>query len=212
MKCGIYQIVHFSGIRYVGESTRIEERWADHRRLLRRGAHCYSELQAAWDADGEDAFRFEVLEEMPLRSTAAERRRREDLWRFMHRDRLFKRGTGRERKSKNPQVPVWEWSGPPFICRRMHLGPPRGMPERRVVKYSGRRDHIRLEAIYAEERAERADAEADQSRECASPAQPALRAAQRWQFPATSVPPSRQNTRAALSGFDRRKGMDRRRT
>ena len=62
---GVYAIVHTaSGRMYVGSSVRLRRRWADHRRLLRRGSHSNRYLQAAWSTYGEDAFEFVLLEEV----------------------------------------------------------------------------------------------------------------------------------------------------
>ncbi|SFS42780.1 NUMOD3 domain-containing DNA-binding protein [Brevundimonas viscosa] len=47
---------------YVGGSTHIVARWAQHRYRLREGNHRNPRLQEAWARLGEDAFAFEVLE------------------------------------------------------------------------------------------------------------------------------------------------------
>lgn len=65
MTQGIYAIVHVaSGRRYVGRSVRIDERFATHRRLLRKGTHHCAHLQAAWNCYGEDSFVFCVIEKI----------------------------------------------------------------------------------------------------------------------------------------------------
>ncbi len=46
----------------MGRSVNVTTRWAAHRRSLRRGTHKNHHLQAAWNAHGEQAFVFEVLE------------------------------------------------------------------------------------------------------------------------------------------------------
>ncbi len=64
MICGIYYIRNLkNGRLYVGSSVNIEERWKNHRNLLRRGAHHAPILQKAWNKYGEDLFKFEVVEE-----------------------------------------------------------------------------------------------------------------------------------------------------
>lgn len=60
--CGIYQIETPNGSRYVGSSTNILGRWAEHRMHLRRGTHHSTRLQAAYDKHG-DKLTFSVIEE-----------------------------------------------------------------------------------------------------------------------------------------------------
>jgi len=51
-----------TGKVYVGCAKRLRVRWADHRRLLRRGDHFNPRLQRAWNKYGEAAFSFSILE------------------------------------------------------------------------------------------------------------------------------------------------------
>ena len=61
--CGIYAIINIStNEQYIGSSSNILERFAQHRALLRRGQHHAPRLQAAWDTYGEAAFAFVVVE------------------------------------------------------------------------------------------------------------------------------------------------------
>lgn len=63
-KCGVYEILcRVSGKSYVGSSVQIYVRWAQHRRLLRKGTHPSPRLQRAWSKHGEENFHFSVLEE-----------------------------------------------------------------------------------------------------------------------------------------------------
>lgn len=63
-KCGIYQIqCTVSNKIYVGSSSRIHQRWAEHRRQLRLSIHRSPRLQRAWVKHGEVNFHFSVLEE-----------------------------------------------------------------------------------------------------------------------------------------------------
>lgn len=65
---GIYMIINIlNSKRYVGQATNINERWTNHRRMLRRGVHGITKtnphtdhLQRAWNKYGENNFRFEV--------------------------------------------------------------------------------------------------------------------------------------------------------
>lgn len=61
MTCGLYEIVHESGKRYIGSSKRIERRWSEHRKQLRARNHHARYLQHAWDRHGEEAFKFRIL-------------------------------------------------------------------------------------------------------------------------------------------------------
>jgi DNA-binding CsgD family transcriptional regulator len=63
---GIYRITGPGGKVYIGSSDVIRRRWRDHRNLLRRNQHHNFLLQADWTACGEEAFTFEVIEDVPL--------------------------------------------------------------------------------------------------------------------------------------------------
>lgn len=56
-----------NGIIYVGQTTRKKERFAQHKCMLRGGYHENKHLQKAWNENGEDNFRFLILEELPTR-------------------------------------------------------------------------------------------------------------------------------------------------
>jgi len=67
MASGIYAIENiWSGHRYIGSASNMARRWNAHRRMLRQATHDNIHLQRAWNRDGEDAFRFEVIEECGL--------------------------------------------------------------------------------------------------------------------------------------------------
>jgi predicted GIY-YIG superfamily endonuclease len=60
---GVYQILCIaSGKIYVGSAVDIRQRWAQHRRLLRRNKHHNQHLQQAWNRYGETSFVFSILE------------------------------------------------------------------------------------------------------------------------------------------------------
>jgi group I intron endonuclease len=62
---GIYAIVNvMNGMRYVGQASDIERRWAEHRSALRNGTHVNQHLQAAFMKYGEGAFEFCVVDEV----------------------------------------------------------------------------------------------------------------------------------------------------
>lgn len=68
----IYKIRNVTNQKfYIGSTTNKRERFRNHRRLLRKGAHHCKHLQAAWNKYGEECFVFEVVEEIPEGS---------DLW------------------------------------------------------------------------------------------------------------------------------------
>jgi group I intron endonuclease len=67
MTCGIYRIKNkHTGRCYIGQSQHIAARWKQHRNALRNGRHHNPWLQASWEKWGEDAFLFEVVEELAL--------------------------------------------------------------------------------------------------------------------------------------------------
>lgn len=65
MKSGIYTITNVkNGRRYIGSASHFAQRFAQHRMYLKRGDHQNSYLQRAWNKYGEDAFVFEVIQEV----------------------------------------------------------------------------------------------------------------------------------------------------
>lgn len=67
MISGIYQIRNLvNGKVYVGSSKNILNRWAQHKRDLKRGTHYNDALQRAWNKHGEDGFIFEILEKTSI--------------------------------------------------------------------------------------------------------------------------------------------------
>ncbi len=50
---------------YVGQTSVYKRRWNSHKSKLRKGTHPNPQLQKAWDKWGEDAFCFDVVEELP---------------------------------------------------------------------------------------------------------------------------------------------------
>ncbi len=61
---GIYRIVHReSGKSYVGQTSNVGRRWAEHRSLLKLGKHKSRKLQNVWNKYGPAAFDWELLEE-----------------------------------------------------------------------------------------------------------------------------------------------------
>lgn len=64
---GIYEICNLhdgKATAYVGSSADIQKRWNSHKSLLRHGAHPNAHLQRAWDAYGEGAFEWGIVEEV----------------------------------------------------------------------------------------------------------------------------------------------------
>lgn len=60
---GIYSIVcAVSGRAYIGSSVRIHYRWKQHLSSLRAGKHHSIFLQRAWNKNGEQNFRFSIVE------------------------------------------------------------------------------------------------------------------------------------------------------
>jgi len=50
---------------YVGQTSTGRQRWNDHKYRLRNGIHPTPQLQKDWDKWGKDAFRFNIVEELP---------------------------------------------------------------------------------------------------------------------------------------------------
>lgn len=64
MKQGIYKIsCSEEPTVYIGSSIQIEKRWKEHKRRLNTNKHHNINLQEAWNAYGDEAFTFEILEE-----------------------------------------------------------------------------------------------------------------------------------------------------
>jgi group I intron endonuclease len=64
---GVYTIELIgTGRCYVGSTKNTTKRWRDHIKSLRLGTHHCSHLQRAWLKYGEKAFRFDLVEEVPL--------------------------------------------------------------------------------------------------------------------------------------------------
>jgi group I intron endonuclease len=63
MDMGIYKIENkINGKIYIGSSKHIEERFKEHKGLLKNNKHHSKHLQNAWNKYGEENFKFEVLE------------------------------------------------------------------------------------------------------------------------------------------------------
>lgn len=61
---GIYTIRNTkNGKVYVGSSMNVRSRWYFHKNDLRKNKHHSLLLQRAWNKDGEDSFRFSIVEE-----------------------------------------------------------------------------------------------------------------------------------------------------
>ena len=61
---GVYKIVNLvNGNVYVGSSGNMRDRWCSHRCDLRLARHYNKHLQRAWNKYGEEAFRFDILQE-----------------------------------------------------------------------------------------------------------------------------------------------------
>ena len=65
MISGIYQIKNTLNSKcYIGSAVNLKKRWRDHLRDLRRGEHFNHHLQVAFDKCEEEAFVFEILEDI----------------------------------------------------------------------------------------------------------------------------------------------------
>jgi hypothetical protein len=62
---GIYEIVNIkNNKRYIGQSKSIKTRWNSHKTVLRTGYHHCKNLQKEWKEFGENAFKFNVIQEI----------------------------------------------------------------------------------------------------------------------------------------------------
>jgi hypothetical protein len=81
MTAGVYAIRNsVTNTIYIGSSQNIERRWLSHRAALRSGRHSVAPLQAAWVADGEQAFAVELLDEVPSPLTPGALNSAEEAW------------------------------------------------------------------------------------------------------------------------------------
>lgn len=64
MSSGIYCIENLSNEKkYIGKSVNIEKRFIYHRHLLNNNKHWNSHIQNSWNKNGENSFRFWLIEE-----------------------------------------------------------------------------------------------------------------------------------------------------
>ncbi len=101
MTTGVYTIVCTkTGEEYIGSSTGIEYRWAEHIRDLNRRRHHCAKLQDRWDRHGESAFSFTVIEALICRSVTKAFERKLAAAEQNHLDSLFLRGLALNTRSK----------------------------------------------------------------------------------------------------------------
>ena len=66
LPAGIYKIANIiTGTTYIGQSSQYPLRWLNHKRYLRKDKHPNPQLQEDYNTYGEEAFVFEVIEELP---------------------------------------------------------------------------------------------------------------------------------------------------
>ena len=108
---GVYAIVNTASWKvYVGSTVgRFMTRWTTHKWKLRKNVHESPYLQNAWNKYGEEAFTFEVLEELTRAEVIADERAREQWWldRFREQGKVYNTGlvaanpmTGRPRSEE----------------------------------------------------------------------------------------------------------------
>ena len=62
MSCGIYKITNIiNGKIYIGCSLDCEQRFIKHKSKLNKNKSNNQHLQNAWNKDGKDSFKFEVI-------------------------------------------------------------------------------------------------------------------------------------------------------
>jgi len=76
-KSGIYKITNTTnGKFYIGSAKQFNRRWNNHKSLLERNKHDNIHLQRAYNKDGADSFKFEVIEYCEIEKLLE----REDYW------------------------------------------------------------------------------------------------------------------------------------
>lgn len=81
MAIGIYSITSPSGKKYVGMTkSSFDQRWKQHRKMLRAGKHPTPGLQSAYAKYGEAMLNFEILEIMDDSSSVSDVFLREVFW------------------------------------------------------------------------------------------------------------------------------------
>lgn len=97
----VYAIVHqASGRLYIGSTSHLTRRWANHRWKLGNGSHENTVLQAAWIREGAAAFEFRVLENV---QDSAQLRVREQSWLDAHQSAEPAYGFNRDPESTSPR-------------------------------------------------------------------------------------------------------------
>lgn len=99
MTCGVYSVYNtVTRKQYIGASTNIERRWETHRKLLRaRRKKPNPKFQNAWNKYGEAAFRFTILQVVPVAMLAM----REQHWiNSLRADQLYNTGRKQNRMHK----------------------------------------------------------------------------------------------------------------
>ncbi len=140
---GIYKITCIANNRiYIGSAVNLRDRRNRHFNHLRQNRHHSQHLQRAWNKYGEQAFTFEVLEQvLPISLTAREQYWLNKLKPFGRKGFNIAReagstlGTKRSPESlkKLSQVSLDRWDSPEYIerVRQAHLGQERS-PETRA--------------------------------------------------------------------------------
>lgn len=61
-KCGLYKITNIVNNKIIiGQSTKLNDRWSQHKSILRKNEHHNPHLQSAWNKYGEKSFKFEII-------------------------------------------------------------------------------------------------------------------------------------------------------
>ena len=80
----VYQIINsVNGRVYVGQTTRGELRWVQHRSSLRGNRHDSPHLQADFNEFGEDAFEWRIIQELPKDKEILEREEKNTIQRLL---------------------------------------------------------------------------------------------------------------------------------
>lgn len=85
---------------YIGQSTKIERRIAEHKSTLRHNKHQNTHLQASWNMYGEDAFLFDVIVECEEDELDANERKYISIFNSTNQNFGYNHETGGNKKSE----------------------------------------------------------------------------------------------------------------
>lgn len=108
---------------YIGSTVNKNQRWARHRRELRTGIHKNKNMQASWNKYGEEAFLFEVIQEVAeTAQLMAEEQRHLDV--CVGKEDCFNHNPFADspwRGKSGEGTPRWGVKASPEVCEKIRL-------------------------------------------------------------------------------------------